>query len=81
MNCPFCGGEMITGEVVCKTASGPTIHPRRPEDSDRKYALKVFFGNKDAISTHVLEEGWHCPACEKTLIVWGKNERNKRRSS
>ena len=74
MKCPFCGGEMLNGEIVCKPAAGPTFYPRNPQESENEYFWKRFWGSKDAVSTLHLDEAWHCPACEKTIVVWSKKK-------
>ena len=72
MHGPICGADMITGDVVCKPAAGPTLYPRDPADSEARHFRKLLFGSKDSFTATELESGWYCPQCEKILIVWAK---------
>ena len=72
MKCPICNNEMIAGDVVCKTGAGPTLYPRKAEESELKQFGKMFFGSKDSIKAHDLDEGWYCPNCEKVVVIWNQ---------
>ena len=43
MKCPICSTEMVAGDVVCKTAAGPTLYPRKAEETELKHFSKMFF--------------------------------------
>ena len=43
MKCPICSTEMVAGDVVCKTAAGPTLYPRKAEETELKHFGKMFF--------------------------------------
>ena len=73
MKCPFCGNEMITGDVLCKIGSAPTLYPKEPGSSELKHFFKMFFGSKSSIKTSDLDQCWYCSRCKKILAVW--NER------
>lgn len=34
MRCPICAQEMIEGDIVCKAGAGPTLYPRKAEESE-----------------------------------------------
>lgn len=73
MKCPFCGNEMITGDVICKIGSAPTLYPKEPGSSELKHFFKMFFGSKSSIKTSDLDQCWYCGRCKKIFAVW--NER------
>lgn len=72
MKCPICDAKMIQGDVVCKTGAGPTLYPKNTEDSELKHFAKMFFGSKDSIKAHELDEGWYCPNCKKVIVIWSQ---------
>lgn len=72
MKCPICTQEMIAGDIVCKTAAGPTLYPRKAEESELKHFGKMFFGSKEAIKAYDLDEGWYCPNCKKVMVIWSQ---------
>ncbi|MCI8686949.1 MAG: hypothetical protein HFF57_01385 [Lawsonibacter sp.] len=77
MNCPICGKEMVTGEAVMKPGAGPTLYPRKTEDSELKYMAKLFFGSKDSIKPGELDGCWYCAGCKKLIAVWNERASEK----
>lgn len=72
LNCPICNREMIAGDIVCKAGAGPTLYPRKADESEVKHFRKMFFGSKDSIKTHDLDGGWYCPHCKKVTVIWNQ---------
>lgn len=72
MQCPICNGEMITGDIVCKTGAGPTFYPRRVGETELKHISRMFFGSRESIKAHDLDEGWYCPNCKKVMVLWNQ---------
>ena len=48
MQCPICNGEMITGDIVCKTGAGPTFYPRKAGETELKHICRMFFGSRES---------------------------------
>lgn len=72
MKCPICTAEMIAGDIVCKTGAGPTLYPRKAGEEELKHFGKMFFGSKESIKAHDLDEGWYCPNCKKVMVLWNQ---------
>ena len=76
MKCPICNTEMLSGDVVCKIGAAPTLYLKNSEDSELKHFTKMFFGSKDSIKTHELDEGWYCSNCKKVIVIWSQKNSN-----
>ena len=72
MQGPICNGEMITGDIVCKTGAGPTFYPRKAGETELKHICRMFFGSRESIKAHDLDEGWYCPNCKKVMVLWNQ---------
>ena len=72
MQCPICNGEMITGDIVCKTGAGPTFYPRKAGETELKHICRMFFGSRESIKAHDLDGGWYCPNCKKVMVLWNQ---------